>query len=597
MVDQSDSGPRIAALRKILDDIGVDGFFIPHTDEHQSEYLPARAERLAWLTGFTGSAGNAIILRDRAALFVDGRYTLQAANEVDAQLIEICHIADIPLSEWLVAAIGDGSVIAYDPWLHTENQVKNLASAISPAKLRALSDNPIDQLWLDQPGAPAQPLVVHELEYSGQSSDEKRQIIAQTLSRDNDTAVVLTSADSIAWLFNIRGNDVDHTPLALCFSALENHENGTITRLFVDKERLSSDVITHLGDGVIVAAPQDFAHFLDRMGAEGARVRLCPKTSAAWIFDRLRAKGAMLHEAGDPCTLPKAIKNEVELAGTRAAHIRDGVALTRFLAWLDAQAPGTVDEIGAADRLESIRREDNLFRDLSFTTISGAGPNGAIVHYRVSSESNAPLNEGLYLVDSGAQYPDGTTDVTRTVSIGTPTNEMRRHFTLVLKGHIALASAVFPKGSKGSQLDPLARQFLWRDGLDYDHGTGHGVGSYLAVHEGPQRIAKVGSDAALVPGMIVSNEPGYYLEGAYGIRIENLLEVVALDDFGKDGRSFYGFAELTRAPFDRRLIETAMLTHEEITWVDAYHARVRSDIGPRLEPSDLAWLVAATANL
>ncbi len=601
MNDQTKTSARLSGLRDTLARAGVDGFLVPHTDEHQSEYLPACAERLAWLTGFTGSAGNAVVLRgnlqDRAAIFVDGRYTLQAANEVDDEFFEICHISDISSVDWLAEAASDGGIIGYDPWLHTRNQLRKLADTISPATLQPMVDNPIDGLWEDQPAAPSGPITAHEVEFSGQSFDEKSRRIADSLLKDGDRAVILTNADSIAWLFNIRGTDVDHTPVALCFASLETGENGPLARLFIDSGRVNDEVSAHLGERVMQMEPGEFARYLDSLGAEKVRIRLCPNTGAAWIYNRLESAGAVIHEAGDPCTLPKAIKNEIELAGTRAAHIRDGVAVTRFLAWLDAQPAGSVDEIGAADRLETQRREDPKFRDLSFTTISGAGSNGAIVHYRVNGDSNAVLEQGLYLVDSGAQYPDGTTDITRTVAIGAPSDEMRRHFTLVLKGHIALASCRFPKGSRGSQLDPLARQFLWQAGLDYDHGTGHGVGSYLAVHEGPHRIAKVGSDAPLIPGMVVSNEPGYYLEGAYGIRIENLLEVVALDGVGQDGRVFYGLNELTRAPLDRRLIAKELLTAAEISWVDKYHARVWADIEPHLKDGDRTWLMAATDSL
>ena len=590
---------RTAALRLWLGEHGFDGFLVPHADAHQSEYLPADAERLAWISGFTGSAGAAIVLAERAALFVDGRYTLQAAHEVDEAAFELCHLADDPPWKWLAKALGAAGGtrrIGYDPWLHAKGQLVAYRDAAGAAgfTLAPVPENPIDRLWADRPPPPASQLLVHPLEFAGRSAGDKRADIAATLAEDRDQAVILSAADSIAWLLNIRGADVAHTPLALCFASLE--ADATV-RLFVAADRLSGVVREHLGSAVVVSPPGDLAAYLDELGRDGARVRVSPATAAMWIFERLEAAGATIHEAGDPCLLPKAIKNEVELQGTRDAHIRDGAAMARFLAWLDGQAPGTVDEMGAAARLEALRREGERIEDLSFPTISGAGANGAIVHYRVSRATNARLDDGLYLVDSGAQYHDGTTDVTRTVAIGAVSGAMRHHFTMVLKGHIALSSARFPKGTRGSQLDALARQFLWAEGLDYDHGTGHGVGSYLGVHEGPQRIAKTAGDASLAPGMIVSNEPGYYREGAYGIRIENLLEVVAHPAGGDTQHRFLGFAPLTRVPIDRRLIDPSLLSAAEVAWVDAYHATVRADIGPLLDAADAAWLDAATGPL
>jgi Xaa-Pro aminopeptidase len=590
------SATRLDRLRRELAARGLDGFIVPRADEHQGEYVPPRGQRLAWLTGFTGSAGLAIVLADRAALFVDGRYTLQAATQVDTQSFEIHHLIEEPPARWIGAVLDRGMVLGYDPWLHTPHEVERfrVAAEEAGASLRGVAENPLDRVWPGQPPAPIAPVVPHVERFAGESARSKRARLGRGLAAEGAAAVVLTMPESIAWLLNIRGGDVPHTPLALSFAILR--QDGSVT-LFIDRRKLAPGIERHLGNAVTVMSPEALGPALDALAAEGSRVQVDPATAACWIFNRLEAAGARLHRAADPCLLPKACKNEIELDGTRAAHRRDGAALTRFLAWLAHKAPtGGLTEIAASDRLEMIRRGGEHFRDLSFPTISGAGSNGAIVHYRATPETEKRLEPGtLYLLDSGAQYLDGTTDVTRTVAIGEPTQEMRDRFTRVLKGHIALALARFPKGTTGTQLDAFARRALWQKGLDYDHGTGHGVGSYLGVHEGPQRISKAPNSQALLPGMIVSNEPGYYKTGAYGIRIENLVVVQPAE--GETEREILEFETLTLAPIDRNLIEPSLLDDEEIAWLDAYHARVRELLTPLVDPESAHWLAAATAPI
>jgi Xaa-Pro aminopeptidase len=587
------SATRLDRLRRELAAQGLDGFIVPRADEHQGEYVPPRGQRLAWLTGFTGSAGLAIVLRDRAALFVDGRYTLQAAAQVDTRSFEIRHLIEEPPARWVGTALVPGAVLGYDPWLHTPHEVERfrVAAEEAGASLRAVAENPLDRAWPGQPAAPIAPVLPHTERFAGESARSKRARLGRGLAEEGAAAVVLTMPESIAWLLNIRGGDVPHTPLPLSFAILR--QDGSVT-LFIDRRKLAPGIERHLGNAVTVMPPEALGPALDALAGESDRVQVDPATAACWIFNRLEAAGARLHRAADPCLLPKACKNEIELDGTRAAHRRDGAALTRFLAWLAHKAPtGGLTEIAASDRLEMIRRGGEHFRDLSFPTISGAGSNGAIVHYRATPETEKRLEPGtLYLLDSGAQYLDGTTDVTRTVAIGKPTQEMRDRFTRVLKGHIALALARFPKGTTGTQLDAFARRALWQKGLDYDHGTGHGVGSYLGVHEGPQRISKAPNSQALLPGMIVSNEPGYYKTGAYGIRIENLVVVQPSEEAGE--RETLGFETLTLAPIDRNLIETSLLEDEEIAWLDAYHARVRETLTPLVDPDTARWLADAT---
>jgi Xaa-Pro aminopeptidase len=586
---------RLARLRAELARRGLAGFIVPRGDEHQGEYVPPRAERLAWLTGFTGSAGVAVVLAERAAVFVDGRYTLQVRNQTEAALYEPLHLTENPPAEWIARNLPRGGALGYDPWLHTPAELERYAAAAAKAggRLAAVEDNPIDAAWPGQPAPPIAPVLPHDIAYAGRSSADKRAELAAALAAERIDAAVLTAPDSIAWLLNIRGGDVPHTPLPLGFAiALAD---GSV-ELFCDARKLAPGLGGHLGNQVRVSPRDAFAAALERLGGAKRRVLADPATAAAFVFDRLAKSGAEIVRRPDPCQLPKACKNETELAGTRAAHRRDGAALSRFLAWIKREAPeGGIDELQAMERLYEIRRRGEHFRDLSFTTIAGAGPNGAVVHYRATPATNRRLEPGtLFLIDSGAQYLDGTTDVTRTLAIGAPDAEMRDRFTRVLKGHIALARARFPEGTSGSQLDALARQALWEAGLDFDHGTGHGVGSYLGVHEGPQRISKVPNVAALRPGMIVSDEPGYYKTGAYGIRIENLLAVTPPNGPQGAERKMLGFETLTLAPIDRDLVEPALLSAAEIAWLDAYHARVRDTVAPLVDEETAAWLAEAT---
>jgi len=598
MPTKESSAEKLARLRAELGRQGVAGFIVPRADEHQGEYVPASAARLGWLTGFTGSAGLAVVLRDKAAVFVDGRYTLQAEAQVDGALYERRHLVEQPATDWIAANLKAGKALGYDPWLLTPGEVERYRAACVRAggTLAPLAANPVDAIWRDRPAAPTTPAVPHPLEFAGQSSDDKRRALAQRLVSDKLDAAVLTAPDSIAWLLNIRGGDVEYSPLPLSFAIL--HADASVD-LFIDRRKLSPALAGHLGKQVRHSEPAAFGNALAVLGKAKKRVLADPATCASWIFDRLSESGATIQRGADPCQLPKACKNAAELAGTRQAHRRDGAALTRFLAWLAREASGgKLTEIGASDRLEQFRSDGDHFKGLSFPTISGAGANGAVVHYRASRESERRLEPGtLYLVDSGAQYLDGTTDVTRTVAIGNPSAEMRDRFTRVLKGHIALASCRFPQGTTGSQLDTLARTPLWEAGLDYDHGTGHGVGSYLGVHEGPQRISKTPNAQPLLPGMIVSDEPGYYKTGEYGIRIENLIVVTPVHGANTNGKPMLDFETLTLAPYDRTLIEPALLDANEAAWIDAYHARVRTKLTPLVDKETAAWLAAATRKL
>ena len=595
-IDTPEPAARLAALRAELARRGLAGFVVPLSDEHQGEYVARRSQRLAWLTGFTGSAGMAIVLADRAALFVDGRYTLQAAAQVEGALYEHRHVTDEPADAWLRQHLAEGAALGYDSMLHGAQGRDRLAAPCQAAgaHLVACEDNPVDAVWDDQPPPPLGPIAPQPERFAGTEAGEKRETVAARLTEKGADAALLSAPDSIAWLLNVRGADVANSPLPHSFAIL--HGTGDVD-WFVDRCKLLPEIPAHLSNAVRVQAPDALAGVLDCLAEAGKAVLVDRAAAPVRIVDRLREGGATVIRGADPCALPKACKNGTELAGIRAAHRRDGAALTRFLAWLAAAPAGTVSELDAVARLAAMRSGGENYRGPSFDTISGAGPNGAIVHYRVTAESNRRLEPGsLYLVDSGGQYMDGTTDVTRTVAIGAPTAEHRDRFTRVLRGHIALAVARFPRGTTGAQLDALARQFLWQAGLDYDHGTGHGVGAYLNVHEGPQRISKVGSSAALAPGMVVSNEPGYYRTGAYGIRIENLVAVSEVDD-GEDG--FLGFETLTLAPIDRALVDPAMLTGDERAWLDGYHARVAETLAPLLagDGETLAWLRAATAPL
>ncbi|MBB4287380.1 aminopeptidase P family protein [Roseospira goensis] len=589
---------RLAGLRRALDEAGLAGVLVPRADAHQGEFVAANAERLAWLTGFTGSAGFAVVLADRAALFVDGRYTLQAAAEVDTGLWEVVPIGQTPVNDWLAQTLRRDDRIGYDPWLHTAAEIDRRAAACKRpgARLVPLHANPIDALWRDRPPAPLGPVVPHPETYAGRSADDKRTQIAGLLREQGCTATVITDPAAVAWLLNIRGADVPYTPLALGFAIL--HDSGSVD-LFMDSRKLTPAARAHLGRGVTVQAPAQLGGALETLGAHAGRVLLDRDGCAQWIRQRLADAGATVQLGSDPIALPRARKTLAELEGTRAAHRRDGAALTRFLCWIDREGPaGTQTERSAAAHLHTLRAEGDHFRGLSFETISGAGPNGAIVHYHVSAETDRRIApDMLYLLDSGAQYRDGTTDVTRTLAIGTPSPDQIRRFTQVLKGHIAIATAVFPRGTTGTQLDTLARTALWADGVDFEHGTGHGVGSYLGVHEGPQRLSKRPSDVALHPGMIVSNEPGYYKAGAFGIRIENLVVVTPVEAPQGAELALLGFETLTLAPIDRRLIDPGLLTADERAWVDAYHARVAAEIGPLLDDATRDWLAAATRPL
>jgi Xaa-Pro aminopeptidase len=590
----SNHADRLAALRAELARDGLDGFLVPVADEHGSEYVPAYAQRLAWLTGFDGSAGAAAVLPGQAALFVDGRYTLQASRQVDPALFAVVPSAETPLADWLGAQVAPGQRIGFDPWLYTERQVEGLRRAVEGrgGQLVAVEANPLDRAWADQPAASTAPLIVQPDALAGRSSAEKRAEIGQWMEARGVDAVALTMLDSVAWLFNVRGGDVARTPVPLAFAIVRR--DGTAT-LFVDDIKLSPEVRAHLGNSVETRPRWAFPEALGEL--RGRAVAADSERSAHAVFAALAAAGARAVEARDPCVLPKAIKTPAEITGMRSAHLRDGAALTRFLHWLSIEAPrGEVDELTAIARLEAFRRETGALKDLSFDTIAGSGPNGAIIHYRATEASNRRVQPGeLFLIDSGGQYADGTTDVTRTVAVGEPTADMRRHFTLVLKAHIALATAVFPDGARGCQLDGVTRAPLWAAGLDYAHGTGHGVGAFLAVHEGPARIASYGGgDEPLRAGMILSNEPGYYREGAFGIRIENLVLVVPRDVPGAE-KPMLGFETLTLAPIERALVEPGMLTPAERGWLDAYHAAVMAGVGPQVPGDTRAWLSKACA--
>ncbi len=596
------SAERLAALRQRMREEVLDGYIVPHTDEHQSEYLPPSAERLAWLTGFTGSAGTAIALTDSAVVFIDGRYTLQAAHEIDASLFRIVDISEATPSKWLRRHTRLGQRIGYDPMLFTSAEVKRLETACHEAggELIAVEGNFIDALWTDRPEPPSAPVMLHPIEFAGRSTQEKLADIAAILAERKVDAALLTQSDSVAWTFNIRGHDVAHNPAPLASALVRADGRPT---LYVDGRKLSNAVRDALADIADIAEPTHLVDDLRRLAASGQRLQIDRETAAARFAGIVAETGGQLIESHDPVTLLKSRKNEAELDGARRAHVRDGIAIARFLAWLERESAGRdLDEIACVEALENFRAEAAIadgteLVDISFDTIAGAGPNGAIVHYRVNRDSNRTLDRNsLFLIDSGAQYPDGTTDITRTVAIGTPSEEMRTRFTLVLKGHIALADARFPAGTNGAQLDTLARMALWRAGLDYDHGTGHGVGSFLSVHEGPARISKTGN-VALEPGMILSNEPGYYKPGAYGIRIENLVIVNPPAPIECGERPMLSFETITLAPIDRRLIDPALLTDSERGWLNAYHARVRDTLAPKLDGEDRAWLEAATAPL
>ena len=586
----------IPLIRAQLEQLGLDGLFVPHEDEWQNEYLPDCAERLAWATGFTGSAGAAIILRDKAYLFSDGRYTQQALSQTAPELFEQRDLVDQGPAVWLKAEAPSGAKIGYDPRLVPPDVLARLKESAAQAgvELVAVGVNPIDQAWQDRPAEPSAEMVPHPETFSGESSASKRSRIGEKLAGDGIEASVLTSPAALAWLFNIRGKDVTRTPLALGSAIL--NKDGT-AQLFVKPEKVTPELRGFLGNEVSISTEPNFVEALKK--TSGKRVLVDPSLSSAHVFDALHAAGAQIVRGQDPTIMPRALKNAVEIAGTKRAHARDGVALANFLHWFDVEAPkGQLTEIDICKAIEGFRMATGALQDLSFDSISGAGPNGAFPHYRVTVESNRKVDQNnLFLLDSGGQYLDGTTDVTRTVAVGTPSAEMKDRFTRVLKGHIALSRVRFPKGTTGSALDALARMSLWEGGFDYDHGTGHGVGSYLGVHEGPHRIAKVPNHVALEPGMIVSNEPGFYKIDGYGIRTENLQYVTPATPIEGGERPMLGFETLTLAPIDRRLIVKEMLTEAELAWLNTYHAKVLAEIGPRVEADVRAWLEAATAPL
>ena len=593
---------RLTALREQLKADRLDGFVVPICDEHMSEYVGEYAQRLGWLTGFGGSAGSAVVLSEEAAIFTDGRYTLQVREQVDGKHWQYVGVPETSISDWLKAHTKEGGRIGYDPWVHTKGWVESATKALKAkgAELVAVSRNPIDEVWDDQPAKSDARLVVHADQYAGQNSADKRGQIAEYLSANNLDSVVVAALDSVAWLLNVRGADVSHTPVALSFVLA--HADGTAD-LFVAPEKIDDAVRAHLGNAVRIREPHEFVPQLKAMA--GKRIAVDPDRSVAAIFAALKDAGANIVETRDPTILPKAQKNVVEQAGHRAAQSRDGAALSRFLHYMSETAhQGGLNELSAAARLQAFREDTGMLKDLSFDTISATGPNGAHCHYKVDEGSNRTIEpNSVYLVDSGGQYLDGTTDVTRTIWVGPgqPTAEMKDRFTRVLKGHIAIALAVFPEGTRGAQLDSLARAPLWQAGLDYAHGTGHGVGSFLAVHEGPQRIAKftgsqAGTDEPLLPGMIISNEPGYYKAGEYGIRIENLVLVEEREIAGAEGR-YFGFENLTWAPIDKTLVDTSLLGRDELRWLDEYHAKVLEIVGPQLEGDALAWVTRACAPL
>ena len=596
--DKSLCTARIALLRAEMVRQRLDAVLVPRADEHMGEYVPLSAERLKWLTGFTGSAGLAVIGATRAALFVDGRYTLQAADQIDTGTLAIVQVPETEPADWIGEHLAAGMSIGFDPWLHTVAWVRRVSEALAKRdiRLKPVTRNPVDRVWgHERPAPPIAKVLVQPVALAGKSAETKIAEIQTDLKAAGEDAAILTLPDSIAWLLNIRGNDVKHNPTALAFAIVHT---AARPELFIDKRKLDAAARAHLADVVRLRNPEELQARIIALRESKRRVRLDENWAAHWFRRQLGMASKSVVNAVDPCLLPKARKSAAEIAGARVAHERDGVAVTRYLAWLDREAPGgRLDEISAVRKLESLRAETQALREISFDTISGSGANGAIVHYRVTEATNRRLRSGeLFLVDSGGQYQDGTTDITRTVAIGAPSPEMRERFTLVLKGHIAIAMLRFPKSTTGAHIDAFARRALWDRGLDFDHGTGHGVGSYLSVHEGPQSISKRGH-AGLEPGMIISNEPGYYKTGAYGIRIENLLLVSEPAAIDGGERAMMAFETLTLAPMDRRLIAAKLMTRDELAWLNAYHARVVAMIGPHLNAEDRAWLATATAPI
>ena len=593
--DRSFASRHLPLLRDTLKTQGLDGFIVPHDDEYQNEYIPDYAERLMWATGFSGSAGSAIIFADHAVIFTDGRYTLQVRQEADDAFFDYVDISTTSPAKWLKENAPANSTIGYDPMLHPLSAVKQFESAASARDftLIAVNENPVDAAWREQPPRPSAMITPHAIEFAGKSSHDKRADIANALKSKNADAVLVTAPPSLAWLFNIRGGDVARSPLPLGRALLRR--DGT-AMIFLAPEKIDNALAEFLGDEVDIRPEAALEEAINDLAATGAKVAIDPSLTPSKYVSDLQKAGAKVVHLTDPCALPRAVKNNIEINGARTAHIRDGVAVTRFLHWLDTHAQnGSVDEISAAKKLEAIRTEATELRDLSFDTISGAGSNGAICHYKVSTTTNQSLeSNSLYLVDSGGQYPDGTTDITRTVPIGTPTEEMRDRFTRVLKGHIALAVMKFPAGTTGHQLDTIARRPLWDAGLDYDHGTGHGVGSFLGVHEGPQRISKAPSNQALKPGMILSNEPGFYKANEFGIRIENLIVVTPPQPVDGGDREMMAFETITLAPINLDLVVLTLLSEDERHWLNAYHDRVRATLKAAIPDDIKDWFENAT---
>ncbi len=591
--DPSHGAARVNELRAELAKAGLSGFIVPRADEHQNEYVPANSERLRWLTGFAGSAGIAVVLKDSAALFVDGRYTEQVKNEADPSVFEFRPVMEDPPSEWIARHLKAGDKLGYDARLHTPDAVARYVAACEKAGagLVAVDLNPIDAIWLDRPPEPLGAITPHKLRFAGESVGAKIARVRKAMGPSH--GLLISDPHNLAWLFNIRGSDVSYTPLPLGWAYLPVEGRPVV---FLDRRKLTASGGNSLSRQADVLEPDALLNFVEDLGRKSARVAFDAATAPAFLTQAIERAGGKADIGADPITLMKAKKNPAELAGARAAHERDGAAMTNFLAWFAAEAPrGRLTEIDAVEALETFRRASPALKDLSFPTIAGAGANSAIPHYRVSEASNRKIARGIFLIDSGAQYEDGTTDITRTIAVGRPSAFMRDRFTRVLKGHIAVARAVFPAGTNGAQIDALARAALWRAGLDFDHGTGHGIGSYLSVHEGPQRLAKSGT-TALAPGMIVSDEPGYYAAGAFGIRIENLLVVEPRTIPGGE-RPMLGFETLTFAPIDLSLVEPKLMDADEIAWLDDYHARVRKTLSPRVDVATRAWLAKATRRL
>ncbi|MCZ2204051.1 aminopeptidase P family protein [Bartonella sp. A05] len=592
---------RITNLRKELNRLGLDGFLVPRADEHQGEYVPPHAQRLSWLTGFTGSAGLALILKDKAIIFTDGRYKLQVRQQTDAHIFDYEDLVTCSPLQWFEKN-GQTLSIGFDPWLHTIAATAALRETLefkAGGKLVAIQPNPIDLIWQNQPPLPQTALSIHPLKYAGCSTDKKLARICKDIQQAGANAFIFTDLSSIAWTFNIRGNDVSNTPLSLCFALIPT--KGTPS-LFIDSKKLGGEQREYLEQYTKLYEPKELIPKIKAYVQKGVVFALDPLLTCEKLRTVIEEEGGSFIALADPAALPRAIKNSTELNGARNAHLCDGVALTRFFSWLDKQTPGTINEISAAQKLEEFRtitakEMKTKLEDLSFDTISGSGANGAIIHYRVTTETNKPLNSGeLYLIDSGGQYRDGTTDVTRTVAIGHVSAEEKRCFTLVLKGMITLSTAKFPKGTRGQDIDVLARTALWNAGFDYAHGTGHGVGSYLSVHEGPQNISRYGNQE-LIPGMIISNEPGYYREGAFGIRIENLMIVKPEQKITAGDIDMLSFETLTNCPIDRRLILPELLTREELQWLNNYHAHIYHVNAPYLDEEDKKWMKEATMPL